>query len=396
MPKSPRTEMHRKKTKSFHVLYTGFVYKKVITGGDQLILDIVPRLPKNIDITIVTPSFTKDYWKGIDTSRTTFIYLPQSRFDFKSNPLLIFMAYVARAIQVHKVLKKQKIETLYSCSDIAYADIWPAFLYRRKNPNVKWLSRVYHILIPPQSRKGNYFVNAVAYWLQKLSFKMMKSKSTTIFALNDKLFKDMLKMGFPKDRLEVLGAGIDYQGISNFKPKKKYDYDVVALGRLTPVKGIYDTIEVWTKVHKVHPEAKFAWIGGGSDVIMGQLQQKLTDKSLTDSFKYLGFVDKDEVYSILKNAKIFICPDHENGWGLAVCEAMASGLPVVGYDLDIFGSVYKQGFITAPLYDTEAFADRIVTLLSDEKLRKKLAGEAKKQVREFDHTEVVDKLVQYI
>lgn len=382
--------------RTLHVLFTGLAYPKVLTGGDQLFLDIAPRLPKDLKIIIVTPSFAKPYWDDIDQSNIEFRLLPSNPFELKPNPVLIFLSYLVRAWQVHRILRNENIQNLYSCSDIAYADIWPAFLAVGRNSQIKWLTRVYHVLLAPKQRQGNRLVNALAFRLQRLSFWMMKKRSSTIFALNTKLKKELLDLGFPPNKLDILGAGIDFQTINAFKPNKKYKYDAVVLGRIAPVKGIFDTIKIWKKVHAVNPDLQLAWIGGGGENYRKRMVEQLEQSSLTNSFHLLGFIDKEEVYNILHSAKVFLCPDHENGWGLAVCEAMASGLPVVSYDLDIFGGVYKKGFVTAKLFDTQGFAEELITLLGDEGKRKKMAQDAVTQAKEFDHDKVINDLVGYL
>lgn len=382
--------------KSMHVLFTGLVSSDVLTGGDQLFLDIAPRLPKEIKIIIVTPHFAKKHWDAIDQSNIEFRLLPPNIFELKSNPLLIFLSYVVRAWQTYWILRKEKIQTIYSCSDIAYADIWPAFFITKKDSGIKWLSRIYHVLLPPDDRQGSRLVNIVAFRLQRLSFWMMKKRSTTIFALNQKLYREVLALGFPKNKLEVLGAGIDFKAINNFKPIKKYDYDVAVLARIAPVKGIFDAVKIWKKVHAAKPDAKLAWIGGGGENHRKKLSKQLAANSLEDTFHLTGFIKKEEAYSILKSSKVFLCTDHENGWGLAVCEAMASGLPVVSYDIDIFGSVYKKGFKSAPLFDTDSFANELIALLNHEEERKKVAKDAVDQARKYDHQQVIEDLVRYL
>lgn len=382
--------------KTVHVLFTGLVYKNVITGGDQLFIDIAPRLPKELKIIIVTPNFAKEYWDKIDQSNIEFRLLPPSIFDFKSNPFYIFFSFVIRSWQTYKILKKDNVQAIYSCSDISYADIWPAFWATRRNPQIKWLSRVYHVLLSPKNRQGNLFVNIIAFRLQRLSFWMMKKRSTTIFALNSKLRDELLALNFPKSKMALLGAGIDFKKINNFRPSKKYPYDVAVLGRIAPVKGIFDTVKIWKRVHAHFPNAQLAWIGDGGEGHRKKMVEQLEENCLSDSFHLLGFIDKDEVYSILKSAKIFLCPDHENGWGLAVCEAMSSGLPVVSYDIDIFGSVYAKGFKSVKLFDTNSFADEVIDLLKNEEKRKKIATDAVSQAKEFDHQQVVDDLAKYL
>ena len=168
------------------------------------------------------------------------------------------------------------------------------------------------------------------------------------------------------------------------------------LGRIAPVKGIFDTVKAWEKVHAAIPDARLAWLGGGGDNHKKKMVEMINQRSLSDTFELLGYVSKDEKYNLLKNAKVFLCPDHENGWGLAVCEAMASGLPVASYDLDIFGGVYHKGYISAPLYDTDSFARNIIELLQNASLRKSMSKDAVSQASKFDHKKVVDKLVKFI
>jgi glycosyltransferase involved in cell wall biosynthesis len=368
----------------------------MLSGGDQLFLDIAPRLPKDTKIIIVTPEFAKGHWNLAKSSNVSLRLLPRNVFDLKDNPLFIFLSYIIRSFQTYRILKKEDVQTIYSCSDIAYADIWPAYFMRKRNQDIKWLSRIYHVLLPPKDRQGSFLTNIIAFKLQRLSFWMMKKQSTTIFALNKKLQDEVKAIGLPEDKLAVLGAGIDFESISNFKPKKKYDYDVVVLARIAPVKGIFDAVKIWKKVHSAHPDAKLAWIGGSGGGYTKKLQQQLHDNSLEESFQLTGFIEKDEVYNILKSAKIFLCTDHENGWGLAVCEAMASGLPVVSYDIDIFGSVYEKGFKSVKLFDTNSFADAINHLLDNEKERAALAKQAVSQAQEFDHKNVLSTLNAYM
>lgn len=382
--------------KSIHVLFTGLVSPKMLSGGDQLILDIAPRLPEDMRVVIITPSFAKNHWKNVNRKNIEYRFLKPNIFDQKEGAIATFLSYVIRSWQVNKILRHEKIQTIYSCSDIAYADIWPAYRAAANNPKIKWLSRIYHVLLPPNERQGSYLVNFIAFRLQRLSFWMMKRGSSKIMALNKKLYDEVYNLGFPKNKLAILEAGIDFKAISSFRPSKKHPYDIVVLGRIAPVKGVFDAVKIWEIVHSTYPELQLAWIGGGPENYKSAVHEQLVEKALTDSFHMLGFLDKKEVYNILKSAKIFLCPDHENGWGLAVCEAMALGLPVVSYNLDIFGGVYKKGFVSAPLFDTESFANKIIELIDDAKKRTKIAMDARDQASKFDHKRVVNDLVKLL
>ena len=49
----------------------------------------------------------------------------------------------------------------------------------------------------------------------------------------------------------------------------------------------------------------------------------------------LAISGKDAL-SVVKSVLVFVFPSHEEGWGIAICEAMACGLAVVAYDLPAY------------------------------------------------------------
>ena len=63
---------------------------------------------------------------------------------------------------------------------------------------------------------------------------------------------------------------------------------------------------------------------------------------------------------------------------------MAAGMPVVGWDIGILGSVFKSGFIKIPLGNYEFFADNIAKILKDNSLYLKLSDQAQKEAKKID------------
>lgn len=192
------------------VLFTGLVSKDHLSGGDQLFLDLASRMPKEIELVVVTPEFALRHWQDVKKSKINFRPLKSNVFDFQSNPLLVLFSYLIRSWQTYFILKKEKgIDAIYSCSDVAYADIWPAFLICQKKPEINWVTRIYHVLLKPRKRQGNILVNLVAFLLQRFSFFLIKKGSRHILALNEKLKDELLNLNFPQNSPSVLGAGVD-------------------------------------------------------------------------------------------------------------------------------------------------------------------------------------------
>ncbi|MFH1895951.1 MAG: glycosyltransferase, partial [bacterium] len=163
-------------------------------------------------------------------------------------------------------------------------------------------------------------------------------------------------------------------------------YDAVFVGRLSRTKGVYDLLDIWEQVCKVYPQASLAVVGGGPATLRVELKKLAGDKGLAENIDFLGFVSNEKKYAALKSAQVFLLTSHEEGWGIVVAEAMVCGLPVVGYDLDIFGAVYKRGFLTAPLFDTQAFAKQVLTLLGSSSKHATLASQALAESARFDNS----------
>lgn len=66
------------------------------------------------------------------------------------------------------------------------------------------------------------------------------------------------------------------------------------------------------------------------------------DLFMDNHITMLESVPDDYLYSLLKSSKVFVFPSHEEGWGIAVCEAMAAGLPIVAYDLAPFREFFPR------------------------------------------------------
>jgi glycosyltransferase involved in cell wall biosynthesis len=62
---------------------------------------------------------------------------------------------------------------------------------------------------------------------------------------------------------------------------------------------------------------------------------------------------------------VFVFPSHYESWGIAALEAMAAGLPVVGYDIPSSREAFGEAMLRVPPYDVEAFADAVLRCLLD-------------------------------
>ena len=109
-----------------------------------------------------------------------------------------------------------------------------------------------------------------------------------------------------------------------------------------------------------------------------------------------GYLSEKNLIRTLKSSRIFLFTDHEAGWSLAIAEAMAAGVPIIGYNSDIFNDVYHRGFVTVPIGNTNMFAKEILQLLDDKRKYYKLQKDALAQAKILGWEETTERFTNII
>ncbi len=381
-----------------YVLANTLLFKSVISGGDIVLPQISKHWKGKYDIHVITGGLGKKTWQGLGAKAE--FYLLRENFLEKSESLILApLKYIIRTVQaifiINRLLRKEEKEALLYTSSDLFPDTVPTFWAKKKFQNAFWLARIYHINEPPYKRRGNPFYNLFSYLAQRFGLLLIKKKADLIAPLMG-TYQDLLDLGFPKEKIKVSNAGVNTETIRKVKSVKK-EFDAVHVGALTFTKGVYDLLEIWRLIVEIKRDAQLAIIGGGSKALIEGYKKRIKDMGLSENIDYYGFVPKNEdVYAIIKASKIYLCPGHENGWSLPVAEAMTFGIPVVAYNLKMFGNAFKKGFIVVPVHDQKKFAEKVIELLEDEKKRKELAKEALIESKNFDWHNIAQDLSKYI
>lgn len=152
------------------------------------------------------------------------------------------------------------------------------------------------------------------------------------------------------------------------------------LGRLSPGKGFEDFMEAVSGLEA--PGLRFLMIGGASRGEEGYAERlrAVAERKLGERLVFLGFKPDRERY--LRAMDIFAFPSHAESFGLALCEAMATGLPCVAYAKDGVLDIVEDGVngLRARVMDPGDLREKLDRLVSDKALMKKLGAAARMTV----------------
>jgi glycosyltransferase involved in cell wall biosynthesis len=305
----------------------------------------------------------------------------------------VLRTYLWRILSCPFARYPKHVDAVYAPSDFLF-DLLPALLCRWRNPGAKLVVCVF--LIAPNPFKGyeNVFgrgrrlptVRGVLYYVtQWLSVFLARKAGATLLVLNS-LDKDALvAMGAKPEKVHVVTMGVDGAFFDGVSPVEETPvYDGIFLGRLHPQKGLFDLVRIWRLVCDARPGSRLGVIGGGSDWWFAKLKQEIKDAGLDGCVDLLGFHQGAEKVRLLKAAGCFLMPSHYESFGQVAVEAMASGLPVVAYDLPIYREIFPTGMLKTPLDDVRAFADAVLAMLGDPARREAAVAQAHARAAVFD------------
>jgi glycosyltransferase involved in cell wall biosynthesis len=143
-------------------------------------------------------------------------------------------------------------------------------------------------------------------------------------------------------------------------------------------------------VRQGFPDARLLIVGEGDE--RASIEREIKDQDVEDSVTILG--TRQDVGALLSLADLFVFPSHAEGYGLALAEAMAAGLPSVASNLAVHAELIEQG-VTGSLVEAtpERLASAVVDILNDPSRARSMGKEAQRIARERCDLEVTARAV---
>ena len=113
-------------------------------------------------------------------------------------------------------------------------------------------------------------------------------------------------------------------------------------------------------------------------------QKRLQNLGIADKVKLIGPKRREELVELYRNAAFFVLSSDEEGLGIVILEAMASGLAVVSTDCGGPATAISEGQtgLLTPIGDAKAFAEAMEKLLREPALRERMGREGRRVAEE--------------
>lgn len=149
-------------------------------------------------------------------------------------------------------------------------------------------------------------------------------------------------------------------------------YKILFAGRIYENKGIEYFVEIANHVLKKEKDVEFVVVGRGRGNVT--LEEIEGFSEIESNFRYLGFVERDELFRLYNRCDVLCMPSISEPFGLTAIEAAYVGLPVVLSTNSGASEILKRT-PKADFWDTEIFADHILSLKKNSALRKKIISD---------------------
>src|SRR5581483_8963085 len=220
------------------------------------------------------------------------------------------------------------------------------------------------------------------YRLSAPALKLVWRRAAAVVAVSEELRQATLAVS-PGLRIDVIPRGVRtnvYSPLPRLQPDAA-PLRLLTVGRLQPFKGVQHLLSALALLDGV-PDWTLEVIGDGP--YRQTLEQQAARLGLRSRVTFTGWIEGPRLIHHYQRADIYVSPSLVEGMSNTLLEAMACQLPVLCTQVGgVRGLVEdgRNGLIVAP-GDDNALQSRLAELLTDARLRRSLATEARRTVHE--------------
>lgn len=171
------------------------------------------------------------------------------------------------------------------------------------------------------------------------------------------------------------------------QPNNKFK--ILFAGRIDGNKGIEYFLEIAKLVLKKSEAVEFVVVGRGKGDI--QFEEIEGFDQIQSHFKYLGFVERQELFELYASCDVLCMPSISEPFGLTAIEAAYVGLPVILSNKTGASEILKHT-LKADFWDISKFSNHILSLKKNPKLRDRVINRNRKDIKNLSWDSSAEKV----
>jgi glycosyltransferase involved in cell wall biosynthesis len=238
------------------------------------------------------------------------------------------------------------------------------------------------------------------YYIKKQKILLKLLDSASIIAVRGSISKkSLISSGIEEQKVIVLDNFIE-----SLPPKQNIislhkEYDLIFVGYFRKLKRLDLLIKIIAKLKECKSDISAVFVGDGPEML--SIKEQINCNMLEKHIHIVGFDSNPGQWYL--RSKIFVLTSKSEGLNMAMVEAMSYGLPVVVSNVNDLEDVVKNeinGYLVN-FGNVELFAEKIINLLTDDKLYRSISKNAIKRIEhlyltQYSYTAVTEQWNQIL
>lgn len=335
-----------------------FVVNYLPGGGlEQVLYDTVEALKSSADIQVLSIYQTNSHYLDKISCYCQVSFLDGYRHQLRGKLIKSFYSRLFDTTWFQKILFKQYLKKTQFDIVIAFAEGWSIELVANSDPK----GTKKFVWIHTDFTKNESFQNNLAHYQRLLQ---MFDKTIFVSSNLHKAFSNYLSLRTPV----IIHNGIDIDRIKRLSeeanniniPGDRLNF--VSVGRLSHEKGFDRLISSFSQLHMTQREkCHLTIIGEGQE--RAKLQKLINENDLNETITLQGQLKNP--FPVIKACDVMLAASRYEGFGLAVLEAMALGIPIIATNTTGFSEILQFGQYGVILENADNAFDDVLRLVID-------------------------------
>jgi len=216
--------------------------------------------------------------------------------------------------------------------------------------------------------KKNYSFLWNKYFISLINLGI--NKGTQIITTSNYSKKNLIKILGSDNSISSVYQSFNFLKTSSTNYKTPENY-LLHIGSFEKRKDLITLVKAFKLVN--HSNLKLVLAGAqiinGNSEVLNEIKTFISQNKLEGKVILAGYVSKDEASILYKNARIYVFPSLDEGFGIPILEALSFSVPVICSDIDVFGEVGGDCVEYFKVGDSISLSKKIISVLDSDKLR---------------------------